>query len=247
MSSEPESFLVRWSRRKRAAVREANLAGGAAAPELPAPAPAPVASAAEIPTEAPVAPPVAGGNADAATAIPLPPIESLDGLRSDFQAFFQQPVAEELRHAALKKLFVDPHFNQMDMLDVYVDDYTQFEPLPDELRTRLSSARPFLPDAERAALEAAEVPPEPAGDALASRAPPGGSEADTAASADDSAEAGRLEAEVSGIESSSMLTAASDAQSADAPSADDPSRVAQAVSAPAPPHGTSAAPNPRST
>ena len=89
--------------------------------------------------------------------MPLPPIESLDGLRSDYLAFFQQPVADDLRRAALKKLFADPHFNQMDMLDVYVDDYTQFEPLPAALRLRLPSARDFLLDSERAALEAAEA------------------------------------------------------------------------------------------
>ena len=95
----------------------------------------------------------------------MPPIESLDGLRSDYQAFFQQPVADDLRHAALKKLFADPHFNQMDMLDVYVDDYTQFEPLPAALRMRLPSARDFLLDSERAAVEAVEAPTGAAGDA----------------------------------------------------------------------------------
>jgi hypothetical protein len=94
--------------------------------------------------------------------MPLPPIESLDGLRSDYQAFFQQPVAEDIRHAALKKLFADPHFNKMDMLDVYVDDYTQFEPLPAAMKLRLPSARDFLLDSERAALEA-EAPSDAAG------------------------------------------------------------------------------------
>jgi hypothetical protein len=89
--------------------------------------------------------------------MPLPPLDSLDGLRSDYQAFFQQPVDDELRRAALKKLFADPHFNQMDMLDVYVDDYTQFEPLPAALRLRLPSARGFLLDSELEALEAAEA------------------------------------------------------------------------------------------
>ncbi len=103
------------------------------------------------------------------TEVPLPPIESLDGLRSDYQAFFQQPVADDLRHAALKKLFADPHFNQMDMLDVYVDDYTQFEPLPAAVRMRLPSARDFLSDSERAAVEAAEAPTGAAGDAPSGR------------------------------------------------------------------------------
>jgi hypothetical protein len=98
--------------------------------------------------------------------VPLPPIDTLDGVRSDYQAFFQQPVAEDLRRAALKKLFADPHFNQMDMLDVYVDDYTQFEPLPAAMRMRMPSARDFLLDSERAALESAEATEAAAAEAV---------------------------------------------------------------------------------
>ncbi len=152
MSTDRSSFIARWSRLKHAAEREAAEPANAGAPEMQAPpgneagaADVPVSSAASLHVTAP------------ATETPLPPIESLDGLRSDYEAFFRQPVDEELRHAALKKLFADPHFNQMDMLDVYVDDYTQFEPLPPELRLRLPSARSFLLDSERAALEAEET------------------------------------------------------------------------------------------
>ncbi|MGS0757921.1 DUF3306 domain-containing protein, partial [Roseateles sp. GG27B] len=32
--------------------------------------------------------------------------------------------------AAMKKLFSDPHFNVMDGLDIYIDDYTQADPIP---------------------------------------------------------------------------------------------------------------------
>ena len=156
MSSEPESFLARWSRRKREAEREAERPAEAAAPEEPAAGSA-TAGAEGVARVAPV--PVSAATRDpaATTEMPLPPIDSLDGLRSDYEAFFQQPVDDELRRAALKKLFTDPHFNQMDMLDVYVDDYTQFEPLPAALRLRLPSARGFLLDSEREALEAAEA------------------------------------------------------------------------------------------
>jgi uncharacterized protein DUF3306 len=154
MSSEPESFIARWSRRKRAADAKPSLEK--AAPDA---APAKV-------TESLTPAPASGATREsvATTQVPLPPIESLDGLRSDYEAFFQQPVAEELRHAALKKLLADPHFNQMDMLDVYVDDYTQFEPLPAALRVRLPSARSFLSDSERAELEAAEAQADAASD-----------------------------------------------------------------------------------
>jgi hypothetical protein len=33
-----------------------------------------------------------------------------------------------VRNAALKKLFTDPHFNVMDGLDVYIDDYGKPDP-----------------------------------------------------------------------------------------------------------------------
>jgi hypothetical protein len=94
----------------------------------------------------------------AATAPPaelppeLPPLDSLDGLRSDYQAFLQTTVDEDTRRSALKKLFSDPHFNQMDGLDVYVDDYTKFEPMPAAMRLTLNHAREFLLDSERLAL-----------------------------------------------------------------------------------------------
>lgn len=162
MSAEPESFLARWSRRKRAA-EEAKRPADDATQALPPAAAAKEAGEPVAPASGSVSASAPTRESAAPTEVPLPPIESLDGLRSDYQAFFQQPVAEELRHAALKKLFADPHFNQMDMLDVYVDDYTQFEPLPAALRMRLPSARGFLLDSERAALEAEA--PKAAGDA----------------------------------------------------------------------------------
>ena len=150
MSTEPESFLARWSRRKRAAD------DGKKSVDSAVPQPGTSANSADK-ALAPVSATTPVPESPPGTDLPLPPIESLDGLRSDYEAFFQQPVAEDLRHAALKKLFADPHFNKMDMLDVYVDDYTQFEPLPAAMKLRLASARAFLTDAERAEVEAAEA------------------------------------------------------------------------------------------
>lgn len=157
MSAEGESFLTRWSRRKRAAESAKEQPAGNVVAEAPAPQPVRDASKPDAQPNL-VSASEASPDTSAVSDRPLPPIESLDGLRSDYQAFFQQPVAEDIRHAALKKLFADPHFNQMDMLDVYVDDYTQFEPLPAAMRVRLPSARSFLLDPERAALEATEAP-----------------------------------------------------------------------------------------
>ena len=99
MSSEPESFLARWSRRKREAEREAERPASAAAAERPA------ASAAAPDNDgtakvATLQAPTAAREPAAPPEVPLPPIDSLDGLRSDYQAFFQQPVDDELRRAA---------------------------------------------------------------------------------------------------------------------------------------------------
>lgn len=164
MSQDGESFLSRWSRRKHEARRE-EAAAPAAAPETNA---APAASADAVP---PSTPPVASPEVPAELPAELPSIDSLDGLRSDYQAFLGKAVDEDTRRSALKKLFGDPHFNQMDGLDVYVDDYTQFEPMPAAMRLTLRHAREFLLDSERAAMGLAPSPgPEGAATAVASTA-----------------------------------------------------------------------------
>ena len=42
----------------------------------------------------------------------------------------QAKVQPAVRNAALRKLFSDPHFNVMDGLDTYIDDYGKADPLP---------------------------------------------------------------------------------------------------------------------
>lgn len=49
---------------------------------------------------------------------------------SEVSRFVQRSVAPEVRNAAFKKLFADPHFNVMDRLDTYIDDYHTPNPLP---------------------------------------------------------------------------------------------------------------------
>ena len=245
MSSEPESFLARWSRRKRAVEREAEPSAEDAAPPVAGALPAQVGGegvAGGGPVPAPALEVESGDTGE----VPLPPIESLDGLRSDYTAFFQQPVGEDLRRAALKKLFADPHFNQMDMLDVYVDDYTQFEPLPAALRMRLPSARAFLHGSELAEVEAAEAAAAAAGDESKSLAAAAGAEQDHAVSPD--------AVEASGccrrrdVESTSALTAApgevpADTSPAQAASAAAPDNALNVSSSTAIPPGKTAAPD----
>ncbi len=50
-------------------------------------------------------------------------------------------VPPEVKNAAMKKLFADPHFNTMDMLDVYVDDYGKPDPMPASMLRQLVSAK----------------------------------------------------------------------------------------------------------
>src|SRR6185295_8282850 len=85
----------------------------------------------------------------------LPPIESLT-IESDYSPFFRQDVSEELRRAAVKKLFADPHFNVMDGLDTYIDDYSKPDPIPPAMLAALNQARGFLAQPEDAALPAVD-------------------------------------------------------------------------------------------
>lgn len=81
---------------------------------------------------------------EAAEAPPeLPPLESLN-FESDFGAFMHAKVDAAVRRAALKKLFSDPRFNVMDGLDVYIDDYSKEDPIPDAMLAGLQHARQAL-------------------------------------------------------------------------------------------------------
>jgi len=161
-------FLERWSRLKRRAD-----APQPAAPPAPLPAPpAPTAEASAVPA-APAHRPD--------TAPELPPVETL-GLDSDFTAFLREEVSESLRRAALKKLFSDPHFNRMDGLDIYIDDYSVADPIPPDVMERLRQAQQLLRSeepAETADSASQVVPGGPA--APVEAAPPAAPEAPAAA------------------------------------------------------------------
>jgi hypothetical protein len=103
-----DGFLRRWSRLKSTPPE---------AREEPAPERAPPATA-----QAPAEPQV--------QAPEPPPVESLTA-DSDFSPFMQRDIDPALRRTALKKLFDDPRFNVMDGLDVYIDDYSKPDPLPE--------------------------------------------------------------------------------------------------------------------
>lgn len=109
-----EPFLSRWSRRKLEAKEEA-----------PA-----------VPAEEPLAP---------APATPLPaataPQQASAGMSAEYREFFDPRVDEKLRQTALRNLFSDPHFNVMDGLDTYIDDYSIPDPIPDAMLRQLNQAK----------------------------------------------------------------------------------------------------------
>ncbi len=153
-------FLSRWSRRKLAAVAQAEAA---AQPAGAPPAPLRTHAADPLPL-APATPDAAADVAGGAEA-QLPPVESLS-LSSDFTAFLKEEVSEALRRKALQKLFSDPHFNRMDGLDIYIDDYSQPDPIQPEILAKLQHAREWLmddataqpaPEGETALVDAAPV------------------------------------------------------------------------------------------
>ena len=127
VSDADSNFFSRWSRRK-AELREGSaVASPAALAARVPPAPAPAVAPGERAAVAAVPP--------APAAQPAPPPPTLADVaalttQSDYTRFVARDVAPEVQQAALKKLFTDPHFNIMDGLDTYIDDYGKPDPLP---------------------------------------------------------------------------------------------------------------------
>ena len=153
-----DGFLQRWSKRK------ASL--GAPVPDGPPkthPAPPPKAAPAIGGVQAPDALISRGGQQPLNTPPsafapppgrlqpsephtdpqPVPSLADTEALTpaSDFRPFMGQGVAPEVKNAAMKKLFADPHFNVMDRMDIYIDDYSQPDPLPLAMLRQMNGAK----------------------------------------------------------------------------------------------------------
>ena len=114
-----EGFLGRWSKRK-AGIEPDPVEKKVEAPKDLSPAPA----VEKIEDEAP----------------PLPTLDDvakIDRFDPDFSAFMKPDVDPAVQQAALKKMFTDPHFNIMDGLDIYIDDYSKPDPLPPGMLERM--------------------------------------------------------------------------------------------------------------
>jgi hypothetical protein len=149
--SDPEHFLARWSRRKRAATDAADAPQAVDAP-TPAVAPvAPVDRTLENKADRGESTPVRGVAGDTEAGEPaldlarLPPIESITAA-TDIRAFLQPGVPAELARAALRRAWAaDPAIRDFVGLAENAWDFTApnavagFGPLDmtDELRRRL--------------------------------------------------------------------------------------------------------------
>jgi hypothetical protein len=133
----PAGFLSRWSRRK---VDER------AGRPLDEPKPTPSIASGSSPAVAPNQ--VLSADAPAAHAegpVSQPSLTLADTQQltpeSDYTGFMARGVAPDVKNAAMKKLFTDPHFNVMDRMDIYIDDYSLPDPLPLAMLRQMTSAK----------------------------------------------------------------------------------------------------------
>ena len=134
-----EGFLARWSRRKAGVASAAETA-----PATASGAAANAAAALPAATAASTAPAAPGARTTAAAPpAPLPTLADVAALTrdSDYARFLAPGVDAEVRNAAMKKLFADPHFNVMDGLDTYIDDYGKPDPLPLSMLRRMHQSK----------------------------------------------------------------------------------------------------------
>ncbi|QWD66797.1 DUF3306 domain-containing protein [Polynucleobacter sp. MWH-Aus1W21] len=114
-----DGFLGRWSKRKAGLEAEA------------------LEKKVETPKEPPPVPSVENTAEDAPPLPTLEDVAKIDRFDPDFSAFMKPDVDPTVQQAALKKMFTDPHFNIMDGLDIYIDDYSKPDPLPPGMLERM--------------------------------------------------------------------------------------------------------------
>ncbi len=140
-----DGFLGRWSQRKQAqregrAVEEPLSSHQAVAPvgEVV------VATKLGQPTDSSALGQDTGsGAASPQRQVPAPTLEDVKALNADssYAPFVSRDVAPDVRNAAMKKLFTDPHYNVMDRLDIYIDDYSLPDPMPTAMLRQMVSAK----------------------------------------------------------------------------------------------------------
>ena len=137
VAEDRPGFLGRWARRKTDVLQGKPLdEPGVPLEKVPVLASsASAAPANAVPEAAPV------------VETPAPEkLLSLDDVKlltqeSDFRPFMARNVGPEIRNAAMKKLFTDPHYNVMDGLDIYISDYSIADPIPESMLRQMVGAK----------------------------------------------------------------------------------------------------------
>jgi len=112
-----DNFISRWSRRKSESKVGTDVPGADRVPV-------------QAETQSALPATQAGAPDEITQPEALPPIESLTP-ESDFTPFMKEGVDPAMKRDAFKKLIQDPRYNVMDGLDVYIDDYSKPDPLPE--------------------------------------------------------------------------------------------------------------------
>jgi hypothetical protein len=137
MSDSSGGFFSRWSQRKQAV--KLGLAEEEAKHDTKQDTLQQPAQTSAVPVSS-----VKADTSDHAAEPPKPPtLSDVAQLtpESDFSSFMSQGVAPEVRNAAMKKLFTDPHYNVMDGLDIYIGDYNTPDPLPASMLAKMVGAQ----------------------------------------------------------------------------------------------------------
>ena len=117
-----DGFLGRWSKRKAGIETKEDAS---------------LEKKVEAPKEASSDLPIDKAVEDAPPPVTLEDVAKIDRFDPDFSAFMKPDVDPAVQQAALKKMFTDPHFNIMDGLDIYIDDYSKPDPLPPGMLERM--------------------------------------------------------------------------------------------------------------
>jgi hypothetical protein len=144
-----DSFLQRWSTRKRAAQQ--------LPPDPPNSAETPPMMAETDKSQA-QAIMTAETQEKPLTDADMPSLDSLTP-QTDMQPFFSQGVSEGLRREAFRALFKQAQFNQCDGMDIYARNYNDFKPLGDIIPHDMQ--RFFAREAQAIAEQATSSPSSP--------------------------------------------------------------------------------------
>lgn len=133
MSENEGGFFSRWSQRKQA-VKLGLAEEEKAQPKIQATVQSKAGSHVSANTD------VAENKAEPVKLPTLADVEQLTP-QSDFSSFMTQGVSPDVRNAAMKKLFTDPHYNVMDGLDIYIGDYNTPDPMPAGMLAKMVGAQ----------------------------------------------------------------------------------------------------------